>query len=61
METRKIVEQSALAYYSGGAAEAERVSKELNFGAFKPKIEALPVHVALFDRLDAKVVDIAAG
>lgn len=57
-ETRRIVEQSSLAYFSGGNDEQEAAVRELNFGAFRPKLELLPVAVPFFDD---KVVTCVAG
>jgi alpha-tubulin suppressor-like RCC1 family protein len=59
LATRRILEQSSLAYFSGGDDEAEAAVRELNFGAFRPKLELLPVLVDFFN--DKVVTCVAAG
>jgi alpha-tubulin suppressor-like RCC1 family protein len=59
LATRRILEQSSLAYFSGGDDEAEAAVRELNFGAFRPKLELLPVLVDFFN--DKPVACVAAG
>ena len=62
LQTRKIIERSSMAYYAGERLESkdmEQLSRELNFGHFKPKIEEVPVPLAFFD--DKPVAKLAAG
>jgi alpha-tubulin suppressor-like RCC1 family protein len=59
LATRRILEQSTLAYFSGGDDEAEAAVRELNFGAFRSKLELLPVQVDFFN--DKVVTCVAAG
>jgi alpha-tubulin suppressor-like RCC1 family protein len=46
--TQMLVEQSSLAYFSGGNDEEEAAVRELNFGSFRPKLELLPVQLPFF-------------